>query len=108
MSGTGEELFTAMSNNPPSDATVMKAYRVYVDNNPYLKLSHFFSMKSILDAFEGAPRVHIIHYGLKYGVEWPSLLQNLSLRPEGPPYIRMTGDSLIFHSKYIIKDMTRQ
>ncbi|KAG0603507.1 hypothetical protein M758_10G098800 [Ceratodon purpureus] len=91
MSGTGEELYTVITNNHPSDATIMKAYRVFVDNNPYIKICHFFAMKSALDAFEGASRVHIIHYGLQYGVEWPSLLQHLSLRPEGPPHIRMTG-----------------
>lgn len=94
MSGTGEELYTVITNNHPSDATIMKAYRVFVDNNPYIKLCHFFAMKSVLDAFEGAPRVHIIHYGLQYGVEWPSLLQHLGQRREGPPHIRFTGVDL--------------
>jgi hypothetical protein len=96
MSGTGEELYTVITNNHPSDATIMKAYRVFVDNNPYIKLCHFFAMKSVLDAFEGAPRVHIIHYGLQYGVEWPSLLQHLGQRREGPPHIRFTGETPSF------------
>lgn len=103
MLGTGDELYTMNTYNHPSDATIMKAYRVFVDNNPYIKICHFFAMKSALDAFEGASHVHVIHYGLQYGAEWPSLLQHLSLRPEEPPHIRTTGDSLIIHSKYIMK-----
>lgn len=70
---------------------MLKAYRQYVDCCPYIKLSHFFETKMTLDAFEGATRVHVVHYGIQYGVEWPSLIQHLSKRPEGPPYFRITG-----------------
>lgn len=91
MSGTGEELYTVITNNHPSAATMMKAFRTYVDYCPYIKLDHFFAMKSALDAFEGAPRIHVIEYGLQYGVQWPSFLQHLSLRPGGAPHVRMTG-----------------
>lgn len=70
---------------------MLKAFRQYVDYCPYIKITHFFSMKMILDAFEGAARVHVIHYGIQYGVEWPSLIQHLSMRSGGPPQFRMTG-----------------
>jgi hypothetical protein len=70
---------------------MMKAFRVYVDYCPYTKVNHFFTMKSALDALEGAPRIHVIHYGIEYGVPWPTFLQHLSLRTEGPPHVRMTG-----------------
>lgn len=91
LSGTGEQLYTVITNNHPSAATMLKAYRQYVDCCPYIKLSHFFETKMTLDAFEGATRVHVVHYGIQYGVEWPSLIQHLSKRPEGPPYFRITG-----------------
>lgn len=91
MSGTGEELYTVITSKYPSAATMMKAFRVYVDYCPYIKLGHFFTMKMALDAFEGAPRIHVIQYGIQYGVQWPTFLQHLSLRPEGPPHVRMTG-----------------
>ncbi|KAG0566949.1 hypothetical protein KC19_7G099200 [Ceratodon purpureus] len=91
LSGTGEELYTVITNNFPSASTMLKAFRQYVDYCPYIKISHFFSMKTILDAFEGAAHVHVIHYGILYGVEWPSLIQHLAMRPGGPPQFRMTG-----------------
>jgi len=100
MSGTGEQLFTVITNNHPSTATMLRANRLYVDNCPYIKLTYFFSMKSILDAFEGATHVHVINYGLLFGIEFPSLIQHLSLRSEGPPQFRLTGalKALISHS----------
>lgn len=48
-------------------------------------------MKSILDAFEGATRVHVINYGMMFGIEFPSLIQHLSMRPGGAPHFRLTG-----------------
>lgn len=91
LTGTGEQLYTVIGNNCPSAAFVFKAVRLYFENNPYIKLSHFFSMKTILDACDGATRVHVIFYGIQYGTEFPSLMQQLSLRPGGPPHLRITG-----------------
>lgn len=91
LSGTGEQIYTVITNNHPSAATILKAFRQYVDHCPYIKITHFFLAKTTLDAFEGASHVHVIHYGILYGVEWPSLIQHLSLRPGGPPHFRMTG-----------------
>lgn len=91
LSGTGEKLYTAITNNCPSAATVFKAIRLYTENCPFLKLGHFFTIKSMVDAFEGATRVHVIFYGIGYGVEFPSLMQQLLQRPEGPPHLRITG-----------------
>lgn len=70
---------------------MLRANRLYVDNCPYIKLKYFFSMKSILDAFEGATRVHVINYGMMFGIEFPSLIQHLSMRPGGAPHFRLTG-----------------
>lgn len=90
MSGTGAQLYTAITSNTPSTATMLKANRLFVDYSPYIKVSHFFSTKSILDAFEGAERVHLVDYGVDYGLQWPCLIQRLSQRREGPPHLRIT------------------
>lgn len=90
MSGTGAQLYTAITSNTPSTATMLKAHRLFVDYSPYIKVSHFFSTKSILDAFEGAERVHLVDYGTSNGVQWPCLIQRLSQRREGPPHLRIT------------------
>ncbi|XP_024397051.1 scarecrow-like protein 14 [Physcomitrium patens] len=91
LSGTGEELYRVIINNGPSAAIVFKAIRLYLENCPYLIFAHFFTVKSIVDVFEGAARVHLICYGIQYGVELPSLIQYLSQRPEGAPHLRITG-----------------
>jgi hypothetical protein len=54
-------------------------------------VGHFLSIKTILDAFEGATHVHVVDYGLTYGGQWPCLIQQLSQRPGGPPHVRITG-----------------
>jgi hypothetical protein len=104
MSGTGETLYTVLRNNHPSPATMVRSHRLYIDNCPYIKVKHLISQASILDAFEGATRVHLIHYGIQMGVEHAALIHNLSMRPEGPPHFRLTG-ALIYHSKYSFKNM---
>jgi hypothetical protein len=90
MSGTGAQLYMAITSNSPSSATMMKAHRLFVDYSPYIKVSHFFATKTILDAFEGAERVHLVDYGVLFGAQWPCLIQRLSQRREGPPHLRIT------------------
>lgn len=58
---------------------------------PYLKFAHFSANQAIFEAFAGKPHVHVIDLGLKHGMQWPPLMQALSLRPEGPPLFRLTG-----------------
>ena len=96
MTGTGEQLYTVIGNSCPSAACIFKAVRLYFENNPYIKLSHYFSMKTILDACEGATRVHVICYGIQYGVEFPGLMQQLSRRAGGAPHLRITGICNVF------------
>lgn len=93
MSGTGPQLYMAITSNTPSTATMLKAHRLFVDYSPYIKVTHFFSTKTILDAFEGADRVHLVDYGVAYGAQWPCLIQRLSQRKGGPPHLRITCKS---------------
>ncbi|MED6207299.1 DELLA protein 1 [Stylosanthes scabra] len=58
---------------------------------PYLKFAHFTANQAILEAFASATTVHVIDFGLKQGMQWPALLQALTLRPGGPPTFRLTG-----------------
>ena len=101
MTGTGEQLYTVIGNNCPSAASVFKAVRLYFENNPYIKLTHFFSMRTILEACEGATRVHVIVYGFIYGTEFPALMQQLARRPGGAPHLRITGTAHSFRVDHI-------
>lgn len=91
MSGTGGQLYTALSNNRASAAEMLKAYRLFVKCCPFIQLSHYFGNSAIIHAFGDAKRVHIIDYGILYGVQWPCLIYYLSQLPGGPPHLRITG-----------------
>uniref|UniRef100_A0ACD5TL01 Uncharacterized protein n=1 Tax=Avena sativa TaxID=4498 RepID=A0ACD5TL01_AVESA len=66
-------------------------YRQFYDAGPYLKFAHFTANQAILEAFEGCDRVHVVDLDIMQGVQWPALIQTLSLRPGGPPALRITG-----------------
>ncbi|KAJ7536672.1 hypothetical protein O6H91_12G077000 [Diphasiastrum complanatum] len=91
ITGTGGLLYSAMSNNRPSAAEMLKAYYIIACHHPYTKMTHFFFNQSILDACEGAGRVHIVDFGILYGFQWPCLIKALGSRAGGPPHLRITG-----------------
>lgn len=65
---------------------------------PYTKFAHFTANDIILQAFDGADRVHVIDFDVKQGLQWPALFQSLAVRECGPPsHIRITGMTLDLH-----------
>jgi len=91
MSGTGAQLYTALSRERPSEAQMLKGFRLFYGHVPFIHIAHIFANDTILQAFEGASRVHIVDYGILYGQQWPCLLSKLARRPGGPPHVRITG-----------------
>ncbi|KAH8964337.1 hypothetical protein BDL97_04G061200 [Sphagnum fallax] len=91
MSSTGRELYMAITNNRPSAAEMLNAMRSYIDNAPFMQVVHCFANNTLLEAFKGASRVHVVDYGIMYGIQWPSFMHMLAQRPGGPPQLRITG-----------------
>jgi len=91
MTGTGGQLYTAVNHNHRSAPEVLNAFLNFFDHCPLLKMSYFFANLAILKAFGDAKRVHIVDYGILYGMQWPSLIYHLSQLPGGPPHLRITG-----------------
>uniref|UniRef100_A0A7I4FJP5 GRAS family protein n=1 Tax=Physcomitrium patens TaxID=3218 RepID=A0A7I4FJP5_PHYPA len=91
ISGTGGQLYSALSNYRPSEAQMLKAQMLFCEHCPFIQVPHIYANHAIMVAFKGAPRVHIIDYGILYGIQWPCLIHQLSQRPEGPPHLRITG-----------------
>ncbi|CAK9278045.1 unnamed protein product [Sphagnum jensenii] len=93
MSRTGFKLYTALTNNRPSASEMLKAFRLFVECVPLTRLSHVFLNLAIMHAIGDAKRVHIVDYGILYGVQWPCFIYHFSRLP-GPPHLRITGIDL--------------
>ncbi|KAF8395135.1 hypothetical protein HHK36_019076 [Tetracentron sinense] len=94
LAGTGTQIYSALMKKRTSTADILKAYHLLLDACPFKKISNFFSNQTIMDVAENATRLHIIDFGIRYGFQWPCLIQRLSARPGGPPKLRITGIDL--------------
>ncbi|XP_060167239.1 scarecrow-like protein 30 [Lycium barbarum] len=95
LSGTGTALYTTFASSRISAAHILKAYKAYITACPFKLMSNIFANKRIRKLiFSGGPKIHIIDFGILYGFQWPCLIQGLSMRPGGPPELRITGIEL--------------
>lgn len=83
LSGTGTALYTAFASSRISAANILKAYKAFITACPFRLLSNMFANKYIRKLIAGAPKIHIIDFGILYGFQWPCLIQGLSMRPGG-------------------------
>jgi hypothetical protein len=97
MFGTATQLYTATCNNTPATGRIItRAYRSLWEYTPYCKLHHMFSDANIMDVCKNASQVHLVDYGIMYGsLHWPCFIQQLAMREQGPPHVRITGTNCI-------------
>ncbi|KAF3775184.1 Scarecrow-like protein 23 [Nymphaea thermarum] len=80
---------------PLADASqtqrILRAFQTYNAISPLVKFSHFTANQAILQAFEHAPRIHIIDLDIMQGLQWPGLFHILASRPRRPASLRITG-----------------
>lgn len=91
LEGTGTDLYRAFTTRRISAAQTLESYHAYMTASPFHKMSNIMANKSIKALATGKGKLHIIHFGILYGFQWPCFIQNLSLRPGGPPKLRITG-----------------
>ncbi|XP_022767559.1 scarecrow-like protein 9 [Durio zibethinus] len=91
LAGTGSQIYKGLVSKRTSASDILKAYLLYVAACPFRKISHFISNKTINVASRKSMKLHVIDFGILYGFQWPTLIERLSLRPEGPPKLRITG-----------------
>ncbi|XP_027181903.1 scarecrow-like protein 30 [Coffea eugenioides] len=94
LAGTGTTLYTDYRKRRISAADILNGYQMFVSAIPFKKVSNIFANKNIGKLAAGATRLHIIDFGILYGFQWPCLIQRLSVRPEGPPALCITGIDL--------------
>ncbi|GFP82316.1 scarecrow-like protein 14 [Phtheirospermum japonicum] len=91
MAGTGSSLYTAFSSRRIPATEMLKSYQAYVSACPFKRMSNIFANKSIAKCTGDAKTVHIIDFGIQYGFQWPCIIHGISLRPGGPPLLKITG-----------------
>ncbi|XP_059300707.1 scarecrow-like protein 30 [Lycium ferocissimum] len=87
--GGDATLVTTSMRIPAAD--FLKAYQVYITACPFKRMSNIFANKSIAKLTGESPRIHIIDFGILYGFQWPCIIHGISLRPGGPPKLKITG-----------------
>ncbi|KAK9092169.1 hypothetical protein Syun_027080 [Stephania yunnanensis] len=65
----------------------------YVDLIPWHRFGFCASNGAICKATRGHSKVHILDLSITHGMQWPTLIDALAKRPEGPPSLRITVPS---------------
>lgn len=91
MAGTGSAMYTAVASRRIPALELLKSYQAYVTVCPFKRMSNIFANKSIASLTKEATKIHIIDFGILYGFQWPCIIQGLSLKPGGPPRLKITG-----------------
>ncbi|CAH9074173.1 unnamed protein product [Cuscuta epithymum] len=97
LAGIGVQLCASSSlhkmNRFPSYACeLMKSHMS--SSLPFMRLFIFFVNKMIYEVALKATSLHVIDFGILHGVQWPTLIRDLSKRRGGPPKLRITGIEL--------------
>ncbi|XVE66294.1 hypothetical protein DITRI_Ditri08aG0069100 [Diplodiscus trichospermus] len=65
----------------------------YVDLIPWHRFGFCASNSAIFNAVQGCPRIHILDFSITHCMQWPTLIDALAKRAEGPPSLRITVPS---------------
>lgn len=91
INSTGSAICSALDTRKVAASSILKAYQAFVTACPFKRMSNIFANKSIARQVGSASSIHIIDFGISYGFQWPCIIHGLSLRPGGPPRLRITG-----------------
>ncbi|KAK6935839.1 Transcription factor GRAS [Dillenia turbinata] len=91
MGGIGTQTYTALLGKKRPAAAMLKSYQTHLAACPFKKMAYFYANHNIAKVADKATTLHIIDFGILYGIQWPILIQYLSTRPGGPPKVRITG-----------------
>ncbi|CAH9130287.1 unnamed protein product [Cuscuta epithymum] len=91
LAGTGSQSYKALSGN---DLIVPELLKSYMSPLPFMRMGLFFANKMICEVASKGVSLHVIDFGIHYGIQWPTLIRDLSQRRGGPPKLRITGIEL--------------
>ncbi|CAH9075078.1 unnamed protein product [Cuscuta epithymum] len=91
LNGTGPQLCAALG---PFKVTSSDLLRSHFISWPVLRISYIVCNTMIYEIASKCTSLHVMDFGISYGVQWPTLIRDLSRRPGGPPKLRITGVEL--------------
>ncbi|CAL5083194.1 unnamed protein product [Urochloa decumbens] len=94
LAGMGSQVYKSLKAKRTSLVEFLKAYQLYLTVCCFKMMAYKFSNMTIANAITGRKKLHIVDYGVRYGIQWPSLLGWLATREGGPPEVRITGIDL--------------
>ncbi|KAF6981911.1 hypothetical protein CFC21_000359 [Triticum aestivum] len=91
LAGTGGQVYRNLMERRTSRTDWLVAYSLFHASCPFDRTSHYFASQAILGVSQGQPRVHIVDFGIGFGLQWPLMIQRFSQQEEGAPKLRITG-----------------
>ncbi|KAI5021073.1 hypothetical protein ZWY2020_054483 [Hordeum vulgare] len=91
LAGIGSQVYRNLMERRTSSTDWLDACSHFLASCPFDRTSHYFASQAILDVSQGQPRVHIVDFGIGFGLQWPLMIQRFSLQEEGAPKLRITG-----------------
>ncbi|CAH9081190.1 unnamed protein product [Cuscuta europaea] len=91
MAGTWPELYPSFRNK----TAVSELQKSHMSSTlPFMRIVIFFANKMIYEVASRGASLHVIDFGILHGIQWPTLIRDLSRRRGGPPKLRITGIEL--------------
>ncbi|MCO5602631.1 hypothetical protein L7F22_056765 [Adiantum nelumboides] len=78
------------AGNECSPQELTLAYKAMNETCPYFTFAQLTANQAILEAIEGAERVHIVDFGISQGVQWAAMLQAIAAQEGRKPPNRIT------------------
>ena len=92
-SSTGHALYNSLKCKEPqtTNSELMSYMRHLYDICPFFKFGYMSANGAIAEAVKGENFIHIIDFQIAQGSQWETMIQAFAVRPDGPPFLRITG-----------------
>lgn len=98
---SGFNIYKKLRCDPPTSPELLSYMHILYLICPYYQFAYSSSNHIIHEAMENENRIHIIDFQIAMGSQWTSFIESVSKRPNGPPFLRITGvdDSSSAHAR---------
>ncbi|KAJ4781056.1 GRAS transcription factor [Rhynchospora pubera] len=91
LTGTGSEVYNRFVSKRISTSDILKIQYLLMTLTPFLRATYCIAKDRILKLVDKASKLHIIDFGIGFGFQWPSLIQDLSEQKDGVVKLKITG-----------------